>query len=204
MILGLWWITVFAVYSPKCNKGKHSSKSPVPQWIQFISVIREHFLLDDPGCKALTDQLLPIPREKSGSRSAGPDGGSNPTPQHPSLASICSIYSTSGGFKCRELPIDRLWNRIQIQPAGAVSWGSRVLFSEVILQTSAAGSNYARTTQCLAVFGGRNSQHKPFYSSLCVRHKGQGDALVPPSFVTDCVWNSQENKLPHVFLVLMG
>lgn len=106
-------------------------------------------------------------------------------PQFPSSHSIRSIYSTSGGCKCRELPIDQSWNRIQIQPAGACSWGSGVLCSEVILKTSAAGSNYARTTQCLAAFGKSNSQHKPFYSSLYVRHKGQGGC---PHTAQFCIW----------------
>ena len=88
-----------------------------------------------------------------------------------------------------------------MQPAGAVSWGSRILCSEVIPQTSAAGSNYARTTQCLAVFGQSNGQHKPLYSSLCVRHKGQGDALTPPSFVIS-MRKSQEPRLPFTENVL--
>lgn len=152
--------------------------------IKFISVLGKQFLLGNLHCEAhaqpvsYSQNMLPFRTELVAPKCYS---------QHPSSCSIQSIYSTSGGFKCRDLPIDQQWNRIQVHPAGAVSWGSRVLCSEVIPQTSAAGSNYARTTQSLAAFGWRNSQHKPFYSPLCARHKGQGDALIQPSFVIGCV-----------------
>lgn len=68
--------------------------------------------------------------------------------------------ANTGGSKYRKLPIDQSGNRIQVQAAGAVSRGSWVVRGEVILKTSAAGSNYARTTQCLAVFGQSDGQHR--------------------------------------------
>lgn len=68
----------------------------------------------------------------------------------------------TGGSEDRKLPIDQSGNRIQVQAAGAVSRGSYVLHSEVILKTSAEGSNYARTTQCLAAFGNSDGQSRLF------------------------------------------
>lgn len=70
------------------------------------------------------------------------------------------MKQTLVALKYRKLPIDQSGNRIQVQAAGAVSWGSCVLHSEVILKTSAAGSNYARTTQCLAAFGKSDGQYR--------------------------------------------